>query len=106
MVDTVTEGDIFYNLAVHKEARKFMICFTNRAFGVEGAFAFCFADAPIVFCKVVIIGGVNNGEKALSKRDSAKGIAVAEPAVEEDRQNTEPFKPRWNFDCNLDVLPP
>ena len=107
MVDTVTGGDIWYKLAVHKEAGEFSIYFTNGTFGVEGAFAFCFADSPIVFCEVVIIFGVNNGEKALSKRDSVKGIAIAEPAIEEDRQNTEPFKPRWNFNCDgqLNVTP-
>ena len=97
MVNDKTSGDIWYQLAVHKEAGEFAICFTDGAFGVEGVFAFCFADMPIEFCEVVIIGGVNNGAKALCKRDSAKGIAIAQAAAEKDRQNTELLKPNRNF---------
>jgi hypothetical protein len=42
---------------------------------------------PFVFGEAIIIIGVDDGELSLSKRYSAEGIAIAEEAVEKERQN-------------------
>ncbi len=42
---------------------------------------------PFVFGETIIIIGVDDGELAPCERYSAEGVAVAEEAVEKDRQN-------------------
>ena len=97
VVNDETGRDIFYELAVHKKTGEFSIGFADGALSVEGVLAFCFAHTPIVFCEAVIIGGVNDGEKALCKRNSAKGVAIAQAAIEEDRCDTQPFETGRKF---------
>ena len=61
---------------------------------------------PFVFAEAIIIIGVNDGEFALRQRYPPEGVAIANTTVEKDRQDTEPFKPDWNFNSNLDVPAP
>ena len=58
-----------------------------------------------MLAKAVIIIRVNNGEFALGERDTAEGVAVANAAVEKDRQDTQPLKPGWYVKANFDRTP-
>ena len=80
VVNDKTSGDIWYQLAVHKEAGEFSICFADGAFGVEGVFAFCSAEAPFVFAETRVVVGVDDSVPALRERDFAEGVAEAEAA--------------------------
>ena len=73
------------DLTVHRKLTMFSIFGFGNPDGVEG-----FAPSggmPFVFDKVEIIVGVHDGEFALGERYAAKGVAVAKPAIEKDRQN-------------------
>lgn len=108
VVDDETGGDIFYELAVHKDAGEFTIRFANRTLGVEGVFTFCFAYTPIVVREGFIILGVNDGEKAPGQRYSPEGTAVAQAAIEDDGVHKDALKPGRDLDCKgqLDGAPP
>jgi len=46
-----------------------------------------FIDVPFVLSQPLVIFGINDGEFALRQRDSAKGIAVANPPISERDRN-------------------
>jgi len=75
------------------------------AFGVKGAAIF--RGKPFGPAEPGVIVGVNDGEFALRQGYAAKGVAISQPAIEKDRQDTEPFEPGGDFDCNgqLDGTP-
>jgi hypothetical protein len=55
-----------------------------------------------VLCEAGVVFGVNNCEFAASQGDSSEGVAVAEPAIKEERADTYPFEPKrnWNNEIN------
>jgi len=70
--------------------------------GVEGVLSL-FRE-PFVFAESVVIGGVHDGAGWLREGDSAEGVAVARPAVEEQGGYGEVFQPRQDFLGDYDSL--
>ena len=85
-----------YYAAVHIDGRN--AAFSSDpgiAFGIEGVAVF--GDVPFVGDKLIVIFRVNNGKFALGKGYAAEGVAIAEPAIEKDRCDTQPFELGGNF---------
>ncbi len=61
----------------------FAIC--ERVYGIAGAGAF--AEVPFVLHQPVVIFGVNYGEFASCQGDFSKGIAEAQPAIQEQDED-------------------
>ena len=72
------------DLSVHEDSGVSAGGQADGAFGVRGAFAFCFAEPPFVFCEAWVVVGVNDGEFALCEWDSSEWAAEAEASPGEE----------------------
>ena len=61
-------------------------------------------DVPFVPVDSFVIVGIHDGVLALREGDSAEGVAVTQPSVQEQSQYGQPFQPGRNsdFDNELD----
>lgn len=99
MVDEHSDGMVHY-LAVHVNILDFSF-FAARgvSLGVKSGGEFC--GVPVVFYQTGIIFGVNDGEFASREGYAAKGVAEANPPIQEQDKDSRLFEPVRDFDNNF-----
>jgi len=103
IIDVVNHKTIwgFRYLAVHRDDNDLAgFSVSSMVFRIKGVP--CLVGTPLVPAEPIVIVGVNDGEFALRQGYAAKCVAISQPAIEKDRQDTEPFEPRRDFDYDLD----
>jgi len=61
-----------------------------------------FGEEPFVFCEAGVVVGVDDCEFAFCEGDFSERAAVAEAAIQKDKQNKWPYQPVWDVKRNLD----
>jgi len=57
-------------------------------------------DVPFVPVDSFVIVGIHDGVLALCEGDSAEGVAVTQPSVQEQSQHGQPFQQGWYSDSD------
>ena len=70
------------------------------AFGIKGAAIF--RGEPLMTAEQIVIVGVNDCKFAFSQGYSAKGIAEAHAAIQQEHEDQSLFQPARDFDNELD----
>jgi len=78
------------NLAMHLNMLPLVFTQMNPPGGIKGVFAL--NRVPFVFAQSLVIFGVHDGVFALSERYAAKGVAVADAAVEQYQSHERPYE--------------
>jgi len=73
------------NLAMHLNMLPLVFTQMNPPGGIKGVFAL--NHVPFVFIYSLVIFGVDDGVFALSERDAAEGVAVADAAIQKCKPN-------------------
>lgn len=99
MVDEQAGGVVHY-LAVHVNifGLSFFVA-RGVSLGVKSGGEFC--GVPIILYQARVIFGVNDGEFASREGYAAKGVAEANPPIQEQDKDSRLFEPVRDFDNNF-----
>ncbi len=73
----------------------------NPPDGIKGVFAL--NRVPFVFAQALVIFGVHDGVFALGERYAAKGIAIADAAVEQYQSHKRPYDAIGNRNGKIEL---
>jgi len=74
-------------------------CGVKRASSRSPCFPFVFAQAFVIF-------GIHDGVLRLGHADAPEGVAVARPAVKQQKPNGQAFEPEWDNSSKPNFTPP
>jgi len=103
MVDVVGEhaGRHVDDHVVHLEVFAFcVLAVGERVYGVPSVRAL--VGVPLDRSQALVVLGIDDGELALRQRDSPEGIAIAQPAIDEQQADQGLGKPVGDVQNNLD----
>ncbi len=89
------------NLAMHLNMLPLVFTNMNPPNSIKGVFAL--NRVPFVLAQWLVIFGVHYGVLALSKRYSAKGVAVVDAAVEQYQSHERPYQAIGNRDGKIEL---
>ena len=58
---------------------------------------------PFVFTQTVVVAGVNHSVLRLGEPNPSKGVAIARPAIDQDRSDENSLKPPSKTECAVSI---